>query len=108
MLTICILDRIVLRESLNNTRPLGLASDSYPWKYFKERFLIFAFISKKEYEILLKNGIVKIFLRFVVIFLFDSNLYNSKDWKSRFWSTVQYMKVCFAHFLSGWGLLRQF
>ena len=39
-LAICILDRIVLRESLNNTKPLCLASDSYPWIYFKERFLI--------------------------------------------------------------------
>ena len=37
MLTICILDRSVLRESLNNTEPLCLASDSYPWINCKEK-----------------------------------------------------------------------
>ena len=53
--------------------------ETFSQKKFKERFLIFTFISKKEYEILLKNGIVKIFLRFEIIFLFNSNLYSSKD-----------------------------
>ena len=37
MLTTCILDRSVLRESLNNTKPLCLASDSYPWINCKEK-----------------------------------------------------------------------